>query len=252
MARMERPAQPRALALALVAALVTPCGGFNAARPLASPRAFVISRPAVRQRGEPAAVLVPSPFSFPALAARFGDANVDFSTKLVDFGLGLKSAGSVTIEAPIGVVWDLVTDYERHPEFIPNILASKLERAGNQLVLNQRGLLSNKLRLQVDMRLAVTERYHTELKLQRLSGHGFMDFKASYTFTALPGDNCRLAYEVQAVPCPIFPMPIVQNKVKKEVPRMLSALRAKAIERLSIGLLEGESPQVGLEPNRGA
>ena len=86
------------------------------------------------------------------------------------------------------------------------------------------------------MRLAITERYHRELKLQRISGHGFLDFKARYSFSALPGDTCRLGYEVQAVPCPIFPMPIVQHKVKKEVPRMLSALRAKAIERQSAGV----------------
>lgn len=222
--------RPRAT-LALLAALVLPCVGFGAHTAPGRPQSRVAPRSAARQRASSLAVLVPSPFSFPALAARFGDANVDFSTKLVDFGLGLKSAGSVSIEAPIELVWDLVTDYERHPEFIPNIVASKLEREGDQLVLNQRGLLSNKLRLQVDMRLAVTERRHAELKLRRLSGHGFMSFEACYTFAALPGGNCRLGYEVQAVPCPIFPMPIVENKVRKEVPRMLSALRARAIER---------------------
>jgi coenzyme Q-binding protein COQ10 len=216
-------------ACVILTVLVAPCGGFGAVRIVQSQR--VAARQSAIQRGAARAILVPSPFIFPQFAAQYGDADVDFATTLVNFGLGLKSTGSVIVEAPVEIVWDLVTDYEKHPEFIPNILASKLERVGNQLILNQRGLLSNKLQLRCDMRLAVTERRLVELTLQRISGHGFMDFKAKYQFAALPGGNCRLAYEVQAVPCPIFPMPFVQNKVRKEVPRMLSALRAKAIER---------------------
>jgi ribosome-associated toxin RatA of RatAB toxin-antitoxin module len=217
-----------AVVAVLGAALATPCGGFST---LSAPGRPLARQASAGRARDLRAVLVPSPFSFPSLAARFGDANVDFSTSLVDFGLGLKSAGSLTIEAPLSVVWDIVTDYERHPEFMPNIVASKLERTGTQLVLNQRGLLSNKLQLKVDMRLAVTELFHNELRLERISGHGFMDFKARYQFAPLAGGSCRLGYEVQAVPCPIFPMPIVQHKVRKEVPRMLSALRARAIER---------------------
>ncbi|KAJ1637620.1 hypothetical protein T492DRAFT_951061 [Pavlovales sp. CCMP2436] len=212
----------------ILTAFVAPCGGFGAVR---GAHNLCASRGSVTQRGHARAILVPSPFSFPQYAARYGDADVDFSTTLINFGLGLKSTGSVSIEAPVEIVWNLVTDYERHPEFIPNILASKVERVGNQVVLNQRGLLSNKLKLRCDMRLEVTERRLVELKLQRISGHGFMDFRARYQFNALPDGNCRLAYEVQAMPCPIFPMPLVANKVRKEVPRMLSALRAKAIER---------------------
>lgn len=223
--------RPR-LAIALVAvAFVAPCGGFSA-------RVHTSVTPAARHAGrrphEIRAILVPSPFSFPHYASRFGDADVDFSTALTDFGLGLKSTGTVTIEAPLSFVWDVVTDYERHPEFIPNIVASKVERVGSQKVLNQRGLLSNKLQLKVDLRLAVTEIHHTELKLKRISGHGIMEFVARYQFRRIDNNSCRLSYDVQVVPFPIFPMPIVQHKVRKEVPRMLSAMRAKAIERFGL------------------
>lgn len=230
--RQTESSHPRRhLALALVAAaFVVPCGGFRAlgctSTTLPSRRAAAARRP-----HEIRAILVPSPFSFPQLASRYGDADVDFSTSLTDFGLGLKSAGTVKIEAPLAFVWDVVTDFEHHPEFIPNIVASKLERVGSQKVLNQRGLLSKKLQLKVDMRLAVTEVFHSELKLKRISGHGIMEFAARYQFRRLDDNSCRLSYDVQLVPFPIFPMPIVQHKVRKEVPRMLSAMRAKAIER---------------------
>jgi len=215
-----------ALVIAL-SAFVSPCGSFSSTARRVSQAASVSH---ASRRSDISSVLVPSPFSLPANAARFGDADVDFTTSLVDFGLGLRSNGRVRIEAPVATVWDLVTDYERHPEFIPNILSTRVERNGGQTVLNQAGLLSRKLNLRADMRLAVTELPLRQLKLQRVSGHGFMDFKATYTF-APAGDHCVLQYEVQAVPCPIFPMPLVQQKVRKEVPRMLSALRAAAIER---------------------
>ena len=34
-----------------------------------------------------------------------------------------------------------------------------------------------------------------------------------------------LSYTVELIPCPIFPLPLVEEKIRKEVPRMLVALR---------------------------
>lgn len=197
-------------------------------------------------RAAPRAVLVPSPFTLPSNAERFGDSNVDFTTALTDFGLGITSTGSVRIEAPLATVWDLITDYERHPELIPNILSTRILRNGPVTELEQVGLLSKKLRLKCDMRLAVREAYHSQLALERVAGHGFLDFKAKYDFRHLPNSHCLLSYNVEAMPCPIFPMPIVHNKIRKEVPRMLSAVRAAAIDRAVEGgvlLGEGTPPQ---------
>lgn len=157
-------------------------------------------------------------------------ASVQMATHLTNMGLGIRSTGSVTVPAPLEAVWDVITDYERHPEIIPNIVRTTvITREDGSIELDQVGLLSNKLQLKCDMRLAVTERRHSLLQLRRLSGHGFLDFSASYELSRLSATSCMLAYRVSALPCPIFPMPIVENKIRKEVPRMLLAVRQAAV-----------------------
>ena len=46
---------------------------------------------------------------------------------------------------------------------------------------------------------------------------------------ATRGDGSTyLSYEVELVPCPIFPLPLVERKIRKEVPRMLASVGAAA------------------------
>ena len=40
-----------------------------------------------------------------------------------------------------------------------------------------------------------------------------------------PDGTTYLSYAVELVPCPIFPLPLVERKVRKEVPRMLHAVK---------------------------
>ena len=47
----------------------------------------------------------------------------------------------------------------------------------------------------------------------------------------LPNGGTYLQYMVELVPCPIFPLPLVETKIRKEVPRMLQAVRQVANSR---------------------
>ena len=44
-----------------------------------------------------------------------------------------------------------------------------------------------------------------------------------------------LRYQVELVPCPIFPLPIVEDKIRREVPRMLVSVRDAARRRALVG-----------------
>ena len=60
--------------------------------------------------------------------------------------------------------------------------------------------------------------------LQRVSGHGFLEFEGQYSLSPRPDGSTYLGYSVELVPCPIFPLPLVEQKIRKEVPKMLAAM----------------------------
>ena len=137
-------------------------------------------------------------------------------------------SGGVLVQASPEAVWDVLTDYERMPEIIPNILSNRVMRdeRTRRVTIQQESLLSNKLQLRVDMELeAVEQRDRWTVALRRLSGHGFLTFEAQYTLKPRPDGTTYLSYAVELVPCPIFPLPLVERKVRKEVPRMLHAVK---------------------------
>ena len=135
-------------------------------------------------------------------------------------------SGSVVVDAPADAVWATVTDYERHPEFIPAIVSHAVSRdASGGTTVEQVSLLSRKLNLRTQMKLQVVEdAKKLVLLLRRVSGHGFLEFEGRYSLVARPDGKTALSYSVELVPCPIFPLPLVERKIRKEVPKMLAAV----------------------------
>ena len=57
---------------------------------------------------------------------------------------------------------------------------------------------------------------------------------AQGVYTLVPrGSSVYLQYQVELVPCPIFPLPVVEAKIRKEVPKMLAAVRDAATQSMS-------------------
>lgn len=140
-------------------------------------------------------------------------------------------SGSINIDAPADVVWDLCTAYEQQPEIIPSILSHEVSRTPDgRVYIEQLSLLSSKMNLRTQMRLEVIEdRERMTLELRRVSGHGFLEFVAKYALVQAPTGQTTLRYTVELVPCPIFPLPLVERKIRKEVPKMLAAVSDRAV-----------------------
>lgn len=95
--------------------------------------------------------------------------------------------------------------------------------------ISQTSLLSRRLNLVTDMTLEVSaDEAARRLTLRRTAGHGFLEFEGIYTLVPR-GGAVYLQYQVELVPCPIFPLPIVETKIRKEVPKMLAAVRSAAM-----------------------
>mgnify|MGYP006155304155 CR=1 FL=1 len=156
---------------------------------------------------------------------REGGTSVDFTMET----LGItkrRVSGGVLVDASPEAIWEVITAYEQLPDVVPNILSNvvKRDRTG-RVTIQQESLLSTRMNLRTSMTLDVIEnREAWQLVLRRRSGHGFLEFEGKYVLKPRPGQGTYLSYSVELVPCPIFPLPLVERKIRKEVPKMLAAV----------------------------
>lgn len=163
-----------------------------------------------------------------------GRTPVDFEMETLHLTKRRCSGGVLLRDTSPEEIWAVLTNYERLPEVVPNILSNVVTRDGasGRVTIQQDSLLSTRLNLITSMVLeAVEDRDRWEMTLRRVSGHGFLEFEGKYTLTPRAGGATYLSYSVELVPCPIFPLPLVERKIRKEVPKMLCAVGAAAVSR---------------------
>jgi len=160
-----------------------------------------------------------------------GGTPVDFEMETVHITKRRCSGGVLLRHTSPEAIWKVLTNYECLPDVVPNILSNVVTRDGatGRVTIQQDSLLSSRLNLITSMVLeAVEDRDARQVTLRRVSGHGFLEFEGKYTLTPRPGGATYLSYAVTLVPCPIFPLPLVERKIRKEVPKMLCAVGAAA------------------------
>lgn len=135
---------------------------------------------------------------------------------------------------------------------MPNIISSKLHTEAHAHAydhgsedgvkyLDQVGIISRKLRLKSRMLLRVTEDAAKScIIFDRVESRDFTHFIGKYSLNVLDECNIRLDYEVEAVPFPLYPMSLVENKVLREVPRMLAGIRDEAVLGKYVPITEDE------------
>jgi ribosome-associated toxin RatA of RatAB toxin-antitoxin module len=86
---------------------------------------------------------------------------------------GVQVRAEAQLEAPVSTVWEVLTDYERLPAFIPGITRSVVrERRGNQVILEQSGEARFLVfSFPVEVTYEVTETPETSIACRALSGN---------------------------------------------------------------------------------
>lgn len=148
---------------------------------------------------------------------------------------------------PLGpeAVWDVLTDYERLPEFIPNLERSSLvERRDGVVVLEQVG--SQRfvgLRFRASVRLQLQERRDQGVLDFEMMAGDFRRFQG--TWTVRGDDNgVRVRYELTVQACMGMPIGLIEQRLQED---LASNLRAVALEALRRGSVDLNLP-VAAEP----
>jgi ribosome-associated toxin RatA of RatAB toxin-antitoxin module len=147
---------------------------------------------------------------------------------------GLQVRAEARLDAPIAVVWQVLTDYERLPAFIPGIAKSVVrERRGNQLILEQSGEARFLIfSFPVEVTYEVTETPESSVSCRALAGN-LKRMTGRYDIEAAGAKAVRLLYAGFVDPDFNVPDILEAAVLRSMVEEQFSALVAE-IERRAV------------------
>ena len=134
-------------------------------------------------------------------------------------------AAQLRCDLPATLLWDVLTDYERLDQFIPNLASSRLvHRKGSQMLLG--------LRFSAQVLLELQEfRPDGVLRFSMLKGD-FRRFEGSWQIRDLP-DGSSLLYELTVQGCLGMPIRLIEERLRDDLSSNLRAVEAEARQRLN-------------------
>ena len=141
-------------------------------------------------------------------------------------------AAQLRSDLPAALLWDVLTDYERLDQFIPNLASSQLvHREGDTVRLQQVGsqkLLGLRFSAQVLLELKEV-RPDGVLRFSMLKGD-FRRFEGSWQIRDLP-DGSSLLYELTVQGCLGMPIGLIEERLRDDLSSNLRAVAAEARQR---------------------
>jgi ribosome-associated toxin RatA of RatAB toxin-antitoxin module len=137
------------------------------------------------------------------------------------------------VQATPQQTWAVLTDYTRLPEFVPDLLSSRLlSRSASEIVIEQRGRAGFLfMRQAIEVVVSVTEQPFSSIDVTLLSGN-MKHYNSHWSLTALaPHGGTRLDYHGTLAPDFYVPALLGHALVQRNVKTMLAAVVAEVERR---------------------
>ena len=130
------------------------------------------------------------------------------------------------------IAWDVLTAYERYPEFVPDLQESRIvSRSANTASVEQRGTAGWLFyRIPVAVNLTVTEQPYERVQSVAIGGD-FREFSGSYRI--LPGlRGVRVEYSGRMVPAfwlpPVIGLPALRAMVTRQFTALMNEIERRS------------------------
>ncbi|MFN0062635.1 MAG: type II toxin-antitoxin system RatA family toxin [Myxococcaceae bacterium] len=132
---------------------------------------------------------------------------------------------SIVIAAPLERVFDVITSYERYPEFFPEVKKLTLSgRQGAQVNVHYEVDLMAKVKYTLRMN---EERPH-RVRWSFVEGQFLKDNKGSWELKDLGGGKTEATYAIEVALGPLVPKAVVNALVDSALPKMLESVKRHA------------------------
>ena len=140
-----------------------------------------------------------------------------------------------SLNAKARIAWEVLTDYEHYPNFVPDLKSSQvLARAGNSVIVEQKGVAGFFLfHFPLEVRLSVTE-YPYERVTSSAIGGNFKDMAGVYELIS-DGERLHVTYVGRLVPTfhlpPLLGVTAIRIAVEKQFTGLVrEILRREALQ----------------------
>ena len=132
---------------------------------------------------------------------------------------------SVVINAPVERVFSVIKDYQKYPEFLPEVKSTRLSnRRGDEVdVLYEVDVLK---RIRYTLRLK--EEPPNRISWTFVEGEVMRDNRGHWLLEDLGGGKTRATYNIEMKLGPLVPKSIVNVLVDSSLPKMLEAFKKRS------------------------
>lgn len=132
---------------------------------------------------------------------------------------------TITINAPVEKVFDIVTNYERYADFLPEVKkVSTSKRQGNTVEVHYEVDVVKRIRYTI----RVTEERPRRMSWTFVEGEVMKDNKGSWVLEPEGEGKTRATYTVEMALGALVPKSIVNALVDTSLPKMLDAFKRRA------------------------
>ena len=132
---------------------------------------------------------------------------------------------SVIIDAPADRVFDVIVDYDRYAEFLPEVKEVRsADRRGNEVDVHYGIDLVKRIHYTLHM----IEDRPRSVRWSFVRGELMRDNKGSWTLEPTPDGKTRATYAIEVGVGPLVPRSIVNMLVDQSLPKLLEAFKKRA------------------------
>jgi coenzyme Q-binding protein COQ10 len=132
---------------------------------------------------------------------------------------------TIVINAPVEKVFDVITQYDRYPEFLPEVKEVRAaNRQGNTLELHYKVDVVKTIRYSI----RVTEERPRRMAWTFIEGEMMKDNKGSWLLEPEGEGKTRATYNVEMALGLLVPKAVVNALVDTSLPKMLEAFKRRA------------------------
>ena len=135
---------------------------------------------------------------------------------------------SIVINAPPERVFDVISDYERYPEFLSEVKSIRTsDRQGNQVNIHYEVDVMKRIRYTLHM----TEDRPRGLQWTFVEGEVMKDNRGSWVLEPTADGKTHAIYTVEVLLGLLVPRPLVTAMVESSLPKMLESFKKRVESR---------------------
>ena len=130
----------------------------------------------------------------------------------------------ITINAPVEKCWAVISDYERYPEFLPEVKSIRtLNRRGNEVDVQYQAEVVKLIKYTVHMK----EEGPTAVNWSFIDGEFMKDNKGGWKLEDLGNGITRATYTVEIEVGMLVPKSIINALVDTQLPKLLENFKKR-------------------------